>query len=386
MNKTRNKISLLVGLSVMATVLVVLLIFNIASGIRIKNKAHEAIDEVMSLNLEYILDESMQPEDIYTDETQTTYYAQIVYVIEGNDDPDYKITAKEQRIIDWYRSHPSEKMQFAKIGESSYYIDAVDLSDEYGEYLLIAYVNVSGEPEVIRTVNVTFIIVAILVGIIGSIIGYRLGLALERSQLAQKTFFENTSHELKTPLMTIRGYAEGLEKGVITDYKKTGLIINNQTERMSNLIEDILYISKLESGMMKLNKQTLVVEEYIQDILMPFEGAITSRGLELSLELGEGTINIDPDRFEHAISNLITNAIKYAVRSIEVAYIDGKLSVYNDCDSMTDDELKHIFDRFYTNKNGNTGIGLALTKEIIEMHDMKIDVIRDIDGIRFVIK
>ena len=71
------------------------------------------------------------------------------------------------------------------------------------------------------------------------------GKNLNKIDKAQKTFFENTSHELKTPLMAICGYAEEIEMGVITDYSQAGRMIVSQTERMSKLIEDILYLSKI---------------------------------------------------------------------------------------------------------------------------------------------
>lgn len=90
---------------------------------------------------------------------------------------------------------------------------------------------------------------AVIISIFGSLLGLIFGKKIEESQLSQKLFFENTSHELKTPLTSIRGYAEGMERGVITDYQKTGSVIISQTEKMSRLIDDILLMAKLESGL-----------------------------------------------------------------------------------------------------------------------------------------
>lgn len=386
MKKTRIKISLLVGLSVMATILIVLLIFNIVSKWSIKENSREAIDEIIQLNLDTIYNPDSNSTIQYDDESESTYYAQLIYLIDGLPESEYYAGYRDDRIIKWCFEHPSEELQYAKIGNASYYIRMLYLSDEEGDYTLIAYVNISGEPELINIMTIVLLILAIVIGLIGSIIGYRLGMEIERSQLIQKTFFENTSHELKTPLMTISGYAEGLEKGVVTDYEKTGRIINNQTKRMNSLIEDILYISKLESGVVTLNKEQLEVKSYIQDILMPFEGAILSRNLNLSLELDDGTIYADPNQLEHAISNLITNAIKYAKSSIVITYTNNQLSIWNDGGSISDEELEHIFDRFYTSKNGNTGIGLALVKEIINLHGWKIVAYKTNGGIAFVIR
>ncbi len=367
--KTRIKISLLVGLTVAATILFVLVIFNMIRNEQLENQAEQAIDEVVEANIEIIYGYDDASEFIYEDETESTYYAELIYLTEYEDkNNEYTITTKEEKIVDWYKKHPSDVMQFANIENASYFIKSVDLSDENGEYILLAYVNVTGEPELIREINIVLIITAIIIGIIGSIMGYIMGRKLEENELSQRTFFENTSHELKTPLMTINGYAEGLEKGVVTDYKKVGRIINSQTRRMSSLIEDILYISKVESGMVTLQKEKIEVDSYIQDILMPFEGIVMNKGIEITINLNKGYINADPDKLEHAISNLITNAIKYADKRIEIDYTDNRLSIWNDGPTLSDEELSHIFERFYTSSNGNTGIGLALAKEIIKLH------------------
>ena len=371
--KTRIKISLLVGLTVAATILFVLVIFNMIRNEQLENQAEQAIDEVVEANIEIIYGYDDASEFIYEDETESTYYAELIYLTEYEDkNNEYTITSKEEKIVDWYKKHPSDVMQFANIENASYFIKSVDLSDENGEYILLAYVNVTGEPELIREINIVLIITAIIIGIIGSIMGYIMGRKLEENELSQRTFFENTSHELKTPLMTINGYAEGLEKGVVTDYKKVGRIINSQTRRMSSLIEDILYISKVESGMVTLQKEKIEVDSYIQDILMPFEGIVMNKGIEITINLNKGYINADPDKLEHAISNLITNAIKYADKRIEIDYTDNRLSIWNDGPTLSDEELSHIFERFYTSSNGNTGIGLALAKEIIKLHGYSI--------------
>ena len=108
--------------------------------------------------------------------------------------------------------------------------------------------DVTGEPELVKEISFGVLLDAFVIAALGAAIGYFLGKKLEQNDKAQKTFFENTSHELKTPLMAICGYAEEIEMGVITDYSQAGRMIVSQTERMSKLIEDILYLSKMESG------------------------------------------------------------------------------------------------------------------------------------------
>lgn len=135
-------------------------------------------------------------------------------------------------------------MQRAKINEATYYMKARTEYYEDSNERLLAYVDVTGEPELVKEISFGVLLDAFVIAALGAAIGYFLGKKLEQNDKAQKTFFENTSHELKTPLMAICGYAEEIEMGVITDYSQAGRMIVSQTERMSKLIEDILYLSK----------------------------------------------------------------------------------------------------------------------------------------------
>ena len=103
---------------------------------------------------------------------------------------------------------------------------------------LLAYVDVTGEPELVKEISFGVLLDAFVIAALGAAIGYFLGKKLEQNDKAQKTFFENTSHELKTPLMAICGYAEEIEMGVITDYSQAGRMIVSQTERMSKFIKN----------------------------------------------------------------------------------------------------------------------------------------------------
>ena len=117
---TKFKIALLVGGTVTATILIVLIIFNIARNSQLENKAEEAIDEVISINTEYIYEDSEEAKDskefVYEDETQSTYYAELIYLTDYEDsNSEYPISKKEEKIVEWYEMHPSSEMQFAVI-------------------------------------------------------------------------------------------------------------------------------------------------------------------------------------------------------------------------------------------------------------------------------
>lgn len=378
MNKTRYKIATLTGSAVMAAMLLSLLILNIVFNKKIELRAENAIKNVFTLDSDEYLNYESE------NDTGSLYYASLVYMgadSENRDDIYQILTPKEKKLIDWYETHPSDEMQRAKINEATYYMKARTEYYEDGNERLLAYVDVTGEPELVKEISFGVLLDAFVIAALGAAIGYFLGKKLEQNDKAQKTFFENTSHELKTPLMAICGYAEEIEMGVITDYSQAGRMIVSQTERMSKLIEDILYLSKMESGTEPLKCEPIEMASLVQDILMPLEGIVNRRNLSVSLELDEGYVNGDPEKLEHAVANLITNSVKYVCSQIEISWKNQVLSIWNDGGELSTEDFSHMFERFYTGQNGNSGIGLALSKEIVEMHGWKLSAKNDRHGI-----
>lgn len=378
MNKTRYKIATLTGSAVMAAMLLSLLILNIVFNKKIELRAENAIKNVFTLNSDEYLNYESE------NDTGSLYYASLVYMgadSENRDDIYQILTPKEKKLIDWYETHPSDEMQRAKINEATYYMKARTEYYEDSNERLLAYVDVTGEPELVKEISFGVLLDAFVIAALGAAIGYFLGKKLEQNDKAQKTFFENTSHELKTPLMAICGYAEEIEMGVITDYSQAGRMIVSQTERMSKLIEDILYLSKMESGTEPLKCEPIEMASLVQDILMPLEGIVNRRNLSVSLELDEGYVNGDPEKLEHAVANLITNSVKYACSHIEISWKNQVLSIWNDGGELSTEDFSHMFERFHTGQNGNSGIGLALSKEIVEMHGWKLSAKNDRHGI-----
>ena len=378
MNKTRYKIATLTGSAVMAAMLLSLLILNIVFNKKIERRAENAIKNVFTLNSDEYLNYESE------NDTGSLYYASLVYMgadSENRDDIYQILTPKEKKLIDWYETHPSDEIQRVKINEATYYIKAGTEYYEDNNERLLAYVDVTGEPELVKEISFGVLLDAFVIAALGAAIGYFLGKKLEQNDKAQKTFFENTSHELKTPLMAICGYAEEIEMGVITDYSQAGRMIVSQTERMSKLIEDILYLSKMESGTEPLKCEPIEMASLVQDILMPLEGIVNRRNLSVSLELDEGYVKGDPEKLEHAVANLITNSVKYACSQIEISWKNQVLSIWNDGGELSTEDFSHMFERFYTGQNGNSGIGLALSKEIVEMHGWKLSAKNDRHGI-----
>jgi len=403
MKKARIKIAALVGGSVLLTLLIILVLFQVISNRQTERLAREAIQAYTSVT---------------SGENSSIQYSPNVIEmpngLQGTPLPEYYYSPQYKKIIDWCRENVPEDIEKVKIDSHTYYIGIgitesqgiltyiSELAGEESELVkdlldllpflehkdpieTIVYVDVTAELASTRKMSFFFLVAALFIGLLGSIEGYLIGRRLELSSKAEKQFFENTSHELKTPLTSIRGYAEGIEKGVITDNKKTGQVIVHETEKMSRLIEEILLSAKLESGAMPLHREDLQLDRLVEECLMPMEGAVLSRGLQVELALAPETVSADPDRLEHAISNLLTNAVKYARTRLSISLRDKTLTIQNDCDPLTDEELKHLFDRFYTGRNGNTGIGLSLAKDIIGLHGWKLRAERTGGGIVFII-
>ena len=102
-----------------------------------------------------------------------------------------------------------------------------------------------------------------VIGLVGSIIGLRIGKSIETAQEIRQSFFQNASHELKTPLMSIQGYAEGIQTKVL-DVKKSVGIILEETDRMTTLVEELLILSKIDSAQVQLNFNLVDIRDILQ--------------------------------------------------------------------------------------------------------------------------
>lgn len=199
----------------------------------------------------------------------------------------------------------------------------------------------------------------------------------------RRVFISNVSHELRSPITSIKGFISGILDGVIPRDKE-GYYLNivyEETDRLSRLINDLLDISSLESGKIKLNKQDLDISNLIRHTIAKFEGTINKKGLKVDvmLEKEHQYVIGDNDRITQVITNLIDNAVKYSYENGNIK-IDTKskgdkvfVSIYNDGETLTKEQLVKIWDRFYkadisrTNKV-STGLGLPIVRLILTEH------------------
>lgn len=207
--------------------------------------------------------------------------------------------------------------------------------------------------------------------------------SLQKVDENRKAFISNVSHELRSPITSIKGFISGILDGVIPRDKE-GYYLNivyEETDRLSRLINDLLDIATLESGKMRLNKQEIDISNMLKHTITKFEGLIDKKGLKVDVVLEQEHQYVigDNDRITQVVTNLIDNAIKYSLPNGSVRITTKSkgdrvlVSIYNDGDQLSKEQLIKIWDRFYkadvsrTNKV-STGLGLPIVRLILTEH------------------
>ncbi len=143
--------------------------------------------------------------------------------------------------------------------------------------------------------------------------GWKLGGYVEKAHESQKWFFQNVSHELKTPMMAVQGCAEGIHTGVLDPVEASGVILE-EAEQMSDLVEELLALSRLESGQANAEFHSMDVRELLYDCLRSTEQLAEQKNLRISLCFDEKPVLVSCDEVQlrRAFTNIITNALRYA--------------------------------------------------------------------------
>lgn len=198
---------------------------------------------------------------------------------------------------------------------------------------------------------------------------------IQESEQLQKQFFQNASHELRTPLMSIQGYAEGLKYNIMKNPENSCDIILKESKRMSDLVDEILFLSKFEAR--ELEKEEISIEDILYSCGNQVYIKNQHKNLKILWEIPKGLIIYgDETMLQRAFSNILSNALRYAKTEIRIIVLveDKNIVVHiiDDGEGISSKELPHIFERFYKGKGGNFGIGLSMAKYIIEKHGGKI--------------
>lgn len=202
---------------------------------------------------------------------------------------------------------------------------------------------------------------------------------LKSNELLKNDFISNVSHEFKTPLATVNGFAKLLKEGSCTPEEVTEYaeIIEHETGRLSTLCSNILRLSRIENQTIVTKPSEFRLDEQMRDVLLMLEPQWTQKKLELDVDLDEANYYADEELLQQVWINLIGNAIKFtdANGRIEVTLKDIDeaviVTVKDNGIGMTEESQKHIFEKFYQGDRSHAaegnGLGLALVKEIIEL-------------------
>ncbi|GGB27672.1 PAS domain-containing protein [Virgibacillus dakarensis] len=213
---------------------------------------------------------------------------------------------------------------------------------------------------------------------------------LKKLEIMRKDFVANVSHELKTPITSIKGFAETLLDGAAKEQEtreKFLAIIFEESKRLNLLIDDLLTLSKLEKDEFRLHVTEVNAAELLRDIIPMFKQRAENKQIQLSVNVEQGlSMKVDADRFKQVIINLLANAISYTPEHGEITVTMDEtdqsihVSVADTGIGIPQDALPRIFERFYrvdktrSRNTGGTGLGLAIVKHIMEVHGGKITV------------
>jgi signal transduction histidine kinase/DNA-binding response OmpR family regulator/ligand-binding sensor domain-containing protein len=206
---------------------------------------------------------------------------------------------------------------------------------------------------------------------------------------AKSNFFANISHEFRTPLSLIRGYAQRMmANGFESDYQQQMEIIDRNAEKMLQLVNQLLELSKIEDGSIKLNFGKYLVRDLIQCSASQFTSLAEMRHIGFQIvEPIDAKLVCDADQIIVVLNNLLSNAFKFTesggtvtIASLQVDPYSIEISVSDTGPGIPEEEQERVFDRFYqvnastTRMHEGTGIGLSLSKELVELHHGSIHI------------
>lgn len=199
-----------------------------------------------------------------------------------------------------------------------------------------------------------------------------MAVAIKEYDIKQKTFLQNASHEFRTPITSIRGYVEGIRDGVFDVPKATDMILD-QVGRLEDLVEEIMLLTKLETADGIYHPEEMTAEGLASEVEARTAGMLLHAGLTLnSGEIPKVSFIGDCDRLAIAVTNLISNAVRFSKNEIQLEMTVSEdlltVKVIDDGPGIAEKDMDKLFVRFYKGKKGNHGLGLSIANAIVTAH------------------
>ncbi len=202
---------------------------------------------------------------------------------------------------------------------------------------------------------------------------------LKDSEMLHQTLLNSISHELRTPLTAILGSAAALDSELVRDpyVKDIAANLSEAGDRLNRVIENLLDMSRLNSGVLALKLEWQDLSDLIGVVLKKVSKSTTRHKIHVDISSDVGLIRVDFRLFEHAISNLLLNAVQYAPEGSQIvirAYVEGsraKIAIEDEGPGIPEDSVSKVFDKFYRVPGappGGTGLGLSIVKGIVTLH------------------
>lgn len=221
--------------------------------------------------------------------------------------------------------------------------------------------------------------------------------ALGRARNQERQFLLSVSHDLRTPLTSIQGFAEAMADGSAPDPQRAAQVIASESRRLERLVGDLLELAKLESKNFTLNARSIDLTDLVTDTADGFLPRAAQDSLELSLHAQDGVRAFaDPERLQQVFANLLENACKFARDTVTVGLCQtgqsvAEIRISDDGPGIAPDDLPHVFDRMYTSDRRPTrqigsGLGLAIVRELVEAMSATVDAETSDRGTTFIVR
>jgi two-component system sensor histidine kinase BaeS len=204
---------------------------------------------------------------------------------------------------------------------------------------------------------------------------------LDDARRRERDFLMSVGHDLRTPLTTIRGYAEGLDTGAVPpeDIERVAGVIHVQTDRLSRLIEDLMLLARLEAREFTLRSEPVDLAAHIKETIDGARIRADAARVRIEADLQPvGLLPVDPDRVAQIVTNLIDNALRYTpeggrvVVALEPTAVGARIVVADNGPGIEPEDLPHVFERLYVAQHyrpvrpEGSGLGLSIIKELID--------------------